>query len=178
MGGWNSGRHGGTDCTDDCRSIDIRRWQRDGLLITGRSFNWQWTQNGETEANIGVTAEDGRVMLSYRYRRNEGEWQNLDYPAKLAITPCTYGGVRYWFTCPAVGCGRRVALLYLGDKYFACRHCYQLAYESQREPDILNGDGGRPKGMHWRTFERLTEEHEQFVGKSLASGLSRFGIIF
>ena len=95
MGGWNSGRHGGTDCTDCCRAIDIRRWQRDGLLVTGRWFNWQWIQNGETVANIGVTAEDGRVMLSYRYRRNEGEWQNLDYPVKLAKTPCTYGGVRY-----------------------------------------------------------------------------------
>lgn len=198
MGGWNSGRHGGTDCTDDCRSIDIRRWQRDGLLITGRSFNWQWTQSGETVANIGVTAEDGRVMLSYRYRRNEGEWQSLDYPVKLATTPCTYGGLRYWFTCPAIGCGRRVALLYLGDKYFACRHCYQLAYESQREPDydrharradkirkrlewepgILNGDGGKPKGMHWRTFERLAAEHEKFVGKSLAAASSRLGIIF
>ena len=179
MGGWNSGRHGGTDCTDDCRSIDIRRWQRDSLLITGRSFNWQWTQSGETVANIGVKAEGGRVMLSYRYRRNEGEWQSLDYPVKLATTSCTYGGVRNWFTGPAVGCGRRVALLYLGDKYFACRHCYRLAYNSQREtkgdrgyrgagkvreklgwmPGIANPPAGKPKGMHWRTYNCLVAKH-------------------
>ncbi len=27
---------------------------------------------------------------------------------------------------------------------------------SNWEPGILNGHGGKPKGMHWRTYERLT----------------------
>jgi hypothetical protein len=37
-----------------------------------------------------------------------------------------------WFICPAVGCGRCVAILY-GGGIFACRHCYRLAYASSRE---------------------------------------------
>ena len=80
---------------------------------------------------------------------------------RIVRTPCNLGGSRAWFICPAVGCGRRVAILY-GGGIFACRHCYQLAYASAREdvcdraarradrlrarlgwePGILNGNGG------------------------------------
>jgi hypothetical protein len=31
--------------------------------------------------------------------------------------------------------------------------------------------------MRWRTFERLTVEHEAFVGKSLAGIAKRFGFL-
>jgi hypothetical protein len=43
MGGYGSGRRFGADCTDDYRSIDVRRWQREGFLNAGQSFNWQWS---------------------------------------------------------------------------------------------------------------------------------------
>src|SRR5215471_7986037 len=32
-----------------------------------------------------------------------------------------------------VGCGRRLAKLYLVNRYFACRHCHQLVYTSPYE---------------------------------------------
>src|SRR5215471_8526308 len=32
-----------------------------------------------------------------------------------------------------VGCGRRLAKLYLVNRYFACRHCHQLVYVSKYE---------------------------------------------
>jgi hypothetical protein len=31
--------------------------------------------------------------------------------------------------------------------------------------------------MHWRTFERLTAEHDAFVGVSLAGMAARLGLI-
>jgi hypothetical protein len=40
----------------------------------------------------------------------------------------------------------------------------------------LNGEGGKPKGMRWRTFEKLTAQHDAFVGQSLAAMAVRFGI--
>jgi len=35
--------------------------------------------------------------------------------------------------CPGAGCDQRVAVLYGPGRYFLCRHCYDLVYESQRE---------------------------------------------
>jgi hypothetical protein len=35
------------------------------------------------------------------------------------------------------------------------------------EPGILNGNGWKPKGMHWNTFERLTAQHDAFVQEYL-----------
>ena len=43
------------------------------------------------------------------------------------------------------------------------------------EPGILNGNGGKPKGMHWRVFERLEARHDALVNASLAGALAKFG---
>jgi hypothetical protein len=75
------------------------------------------------------------IWLAYTIGKNSGNPVDYDYPVRLTTSALPWGGVRYWFTCPAVGCGRRVGCLYLpsGGKYFACRHCYHLAYESSQE---------------------------------------------
>lgn len=193
MGGYGSGRQFGTNVTEDYRQIDIRRWQREGRLFPGNYINWQWLRNGEKAASIGVSVESEQLRLIYNYRDNSsGDWESLNYPVELETTRCHYGGVRYWFTCPAIGCGRRVAILYAGGKYFACRHCYKLAYKSQREtdedrlirkaekirqkldwePGILNRNGWKPKGMHWKTFERLQVAHDACAHRSLV-GLAK-----
>lgn len=188
MGGFGSGRQGGKETTDGYLALDVRRLQR-GLLTPGRAFGWNWTVNGETVASIQMRTEADRVVLRYRVQSNGGEWQEREYPVTLDWTACNYGGRRAWFICPAAGCGRRVALLYLGGAgIFACRHCYRLAYASEREnaidraarraerirerlgweAGILTPPGCKPKGMHWRTFRRLVGEHDAFVGLSLA----------
>jgi len=198
MGGTGSGRRwhfGASDTTDDYRSIDVRRWRRDGLLDSHQSFGWQWSRHGEVVASIQVRTEPGRVILTYRHRSGGSDWQDESYAVYLDWTACHLGGQRPWFLCPGRCCGRRVAILY-GGAIFACRHCYRLAYPSQREtdddraarradrirerlgwePGILNGSGLKPKGMHWRTFEKLTAEHDAFVEESLAGMARRFGI--
>lgn len=192
MGGFGSGRQHGKDTTNSYRTLDVRRLQRDGLLTPGRAFGLNWTRNGETVASIQARAEADRVILMYSHRSGGGEWKREEYPVSLDWTPCTYGGRRAWFRCPAAGCGRRVAVLY-GGGIFACRHCYRLAYACERETHddraarradrirerlgwhvgILNPKGWKPKGMHWRTFERLTAEHDAFAGVTLA-GLAKW----
>lgn len=188
MGGMNSGRRhqGGKDTTDGYRAVDVRRWQREGLLTPGRAFGWQWSRNGKKMASIQVRSEVDQVTLIYRHRSGGGEWQDEQYPVLMAWTPCNYGGKRAWFLCPAAGCGRRVAILY-GGNIFACRHCTRLAYRCQREnlhdratrqadkirdqlawePGILKGHGSKPRGMHGRTYQRLTIKHDALVDVSL-----------
>ena len=200
MGGMGSGRHwhyGAKDTTSDYRTLDVRRWKRDGLLNANQSFGWQWSRDGEVFASIRVRTETEQVVLTYRHRsQGEEEWQDESYHVYLDWTLCHLGGERPWFLCPARGCGRRVAILY-GGGIFACRHCYQLAYPSQREvaydraarqadkirerlgweQGILNPKGWeKPKGMHWRTFERLNKEHDRFVAISLAGMAARFNL--
>ena len=197
MGGSGSGRHyhyGSKSTTDDYRSLDVRRLQRDGLLKPGLNYSWQWLRRDEVVANIGIRTEVDRIILSYRNKRGDEEWQEMNYPVYLEYSACNYGGQRAWFRCPAAGCGRRVAVLYSGG-IFACRHCYRLAYESQREDavdlmarradkirarlgwgaGILNPTGQKPKGMRWHTYERLYSEHETFTQIALNGIAHKFG---
>jgi hypothetical protein len=44
------------------------------------------------------------------------------------------------------------------------------------DASILSLRGGKPKGMHWRTYERLTAKYER-VERRLAATALRFGII-
>ena len=97
-----------------------------------------------------------------------------------------------------MGGGRCAALLYIGGAgIFACRHCYRLAYACQRETaddraarradrirdrlgwqaGILNFNGGKPKGMHWRTFERLQASHDFHVNAALAGMAAKLGLL-
>ena len=142
-----------------------------------------------------MRTETDSVVLDYRNRSNGDEWQDMHYPVYLAWSGCNYGGERAWWLCPAVGCGRRVAVLFGGNVY-ACRHCHQLAYQTQREQahdragrradtirkrlgwaaGILNGNGGKSKGMHWRTFERLQSTHDAHVNQALAGMSAKLGL--
>jgi len=194
MGGFGSGSKWGKDCTDDMRQIDIRQLARHGYLRVGMAYGWRWKRRGEVVASINVTVDIDRVWFTYRQRERGGEWQDMRYPVRVERTACHLGGLRIWWQCPAANCGRRVAVLY-GGGVFACRHCYRLAYRSQREtdsdratrrvdvlrnrlgwePGALNGNGQKPKGMHWRTFERLEAQHNALVTQSLAGVMAKFG---
>ena len=198
MGGRGSGRrcrYAKRSTTDDHNALDVRRLQRDGVLKPGYSCNWAWYRGGREIASIGIRSSSESVILSYQSKAEDGEWQDMEYPIPLEWTNCNYGGQRAWFRCPAAGCGRRVAILYSG-KVFACRHCYNLAYESQREsesdlfarradkirrmlgwqPGILNPNGWKPKGMRWQTFEALRAQHDAMVNVALEGISRKFGL--
>ncbi len=194
MGGFGSGRTNGKPCTDATRRLDIRKMQREGCLTPGAAFSWEWRSDGQVAAAINVTVQADRVTLSYRQREDSSEWRDMNYSIWLDRTPCQFGGERVWWRCPAYGCGRRCAVLH-GGAVFACRRCYRLAYRCQREtPDdramrqadkirqrlgwdvgIMNPPGGKPKGMHWRTFDKLVAEHDELVQCSLVGAMARLG---
>jgi hypothetical protein len=173
--------------------VVVRYLYREGLLKPRRSFSLRWSRAGRETGSIrGVVSGDGRpeqITLLYRHRSGASrEWEDVQEPVSFEWTACTFGGERPWFICPGAGCGRRVALLYGPGRYFLCRHCYDLVYESQRENAMyralrraqtirerLGGSANmmksfpeKPKGMHWKTYERLWWEHHEADMEQLA----------
>lgn len=148
------------------RAIDVRRWQRDGLL-SGGYFGWQWTdsESGEVRSNIGVHPEQDRVMLSY-----SANGHSFRPYIQTTTTPCTFGGSRVWFRCPR--CNERCAKLFLRWGHFRCRTCNQISYRTQSEDQIgrlwiaqakiearLGPDLARPRFMRQKTFDQLRERY-------------------
>jgi hypothetical protein len=199
MGGWGSGRHWRSkETTTDYRRFDIHSLSRGGWLNPGETFISRWYVRGVEQSAIRGWAERDRIVVSYRHQSPGSDWENLEYPIFLERTRCYYGGSRTWFLCPGRSCGRRVGVLY-GRRLFLCRHCRQLAYESQREAPHdralsrvfamqermgckgLCADDGLPprrKGMHKRTYERLSQQFNLAEMQLNLAGLARFGIGF
>ena len=169
MGGSNTGRRWDSKATtSEYRQLDIRLWQRSGLLVVGRSFAWQpW------EVDVVTSMKRDEPNLVRLYDMDGPGRRSEPYRVCIEWTPCNYGGSRAWFVCPR-SCGQRVAILY-GDGKPACRHCRELSYQSQHESPRYRGLqrartirrnlGGsirlaepfppKPKGMHWLTYVRL-----------------------
>jgi hypothetical protein len=196
MGGEGSGnwyRFDKKTTTGECHSLDVRYLHHEDLLTPGRWFSLRWSRAGRQTGSIRGAVEGNarpeRVILLYSHRKGpDGEWEDVREPVPLSWTSCNFGRERPWFICPGVGCGRRVAILYAPGRYFLCRHCYDLVYESQRDNamyralhkalairKILGGSANmtepfpeKPKGMHWRTYERLWWEHHEAEMEQLA----------
>jgi hypothetical protein len=193
LGGVGSGnwyRFNKKSTTNEYQSIDVRYLYRNRLLEPGHYFSLRCSRAGRQTGSMGSVAHRDQVTLLYRHRRGPGgEWEDVKQTVPLTWTACNFGGGRPWFVCPGAGCARRVAVLYGPGRYFLCRHCYDLSYQSQRDnsmyralhraQDIRRRLGGsanmmepfpdKPKGMHWKTYERLWWEHheaemEQLVG--------------
>ena len=190
--------YGGRTTCESCKSIDVRRWNREGRLRAGQCFSSSWTRGGAPSGSISVQTETDAVLLTFRRRSWEDtDWQSVEQRVPITWTACHFGGRRPWFRCPGCTggqyCGRRVALLYVASGLFACRRCYGLAYESQQEavhyrwlgkaqkirmrlggsPNMLEVFPDRPKGMHRKTYDRLRRAHDLADGKAMM-GLTQF----
>jgi hypothetical protein len=153
-------------------SLDVRRLSRRGLLQAGSYFSWRWTRDGEPCGGIGIHSRENSLRLAYSWTRDD-QPRNMSYDVPITRTSCCFGGSRPWFFCPR--CSRRCAVLYglARDGRFGCRVCLRLVYAIEAESPIdrcwrqqrkiearLADDGGRPKGMRRRTFERLCAKWE------------------
>ena len=199
MGGLGSGWYGdrnGKQTTAGSYSIDIRQLFREGSHLLGQSAKWNWSINGKPVASVGVLITYGDVCITYRHKTHKGYWSDVANTVDLEWTDCHYGGQRPWFQCPNRYCGKRVAILYIGDS-IGCRQCRGLVYESQRENEcnrssraadklrdrlgwkrgFLHGEGYRPKGMHRATFERLASSHQQVTQQALTGIAERFNLV-
>jgi hypothetical protein len=165
----------GRGTVDAHLSLDVNHLQRKNILQPCWVGDLHWVREGEKIGTLSVRAEADQVHLFYRVQIS-GEPADVNETVRIARKPCRLGGSRPYFICPGAvkeaHCGRRVCKLYLARRYFLCRHCYGLAYASQREGpqdrrlrrvvklrQRLGGDSyTKPKGMWQRTYERLREQ--------------------
>ena len=105
---------------------------------------------------------DGKPLLGLSYTVKNR--QSLEYwveeVIRLQCTRPNFGGERWWFACPRMvdgeECGRRVGKLYRPPegRYFACRHCLHLTYESCQKSHRYGGLSpwwlGKPQGRRSR----------------------------
>lgn len=189
-GGYERKRTKGTVTND--RVLDIRHWQRERLMTPGQCFNLVWGQQDDLILGVAVRVEEHQVVLAYRYPQEDGSWTLIENPVALDWVPGHFGGRRSWFRCPTEGCGKRVAILYLGGTRFACRHCLNLAYSSQRQNPVdrnlyrvskirsrlgeverLGDFPKKPKGMRWRTYEGLLSDANAATLRAMRAVLSQ-----
>lgn len=129
---------------ENCRTVSIyefKKWNRlngfDSGMITWTN-SWSEKKNSVSYTIQIDKNEESYLKLTYTIT---DQWTNEKYDIEqkypIVSLPCHYGGKRYFFQCSlfknGIYCGRKVAKLYLGAgiKYFGCRHCYDLTYESR-----------------------------------------------
>jgi hypothetical protein len=174
---------GGAQRLDAASRVDFIIF--DAWLSAGQHFTTSWTFGGEPAGSMNVRTEPGAVVLVCQTRSwHAAEWKPITQRVPITWTGCHFGGRRPWFICSVCSdgqyCGRRVAILYGAGTYFACRHCYGLAYETQQQSarwrgfataqkirmrldgsvDLLEPFPEKPRRMHRRTYERLHHAYE------------------
>ena len=123
------------------------------------------------------------MQSKYTHKKTEKIKQRIYFDR----TPCNYGGDRIWFRCPP--CGRRCAVVYASGKYYFCRVCCNLTYETcnqtPRDRRFSKADKLRkrigakagafnslplfkPKGMHYTTWMKIRNEIQHLESMGFA----------
>ena len=170
MGGYGSGRRSDNPKIEDCNSLDANQLNRGGCLKSGWCGTTTWSRNGVKTSSIGMHATADYLHIGYSSKQHG----SLIQPIPIERLLCRFGGSRAYFRCK---CSKRVVKLYLAGKDFLCRHCHRLPYSSKNESHWdralrqrskqrrrLSRNIGleaymaqKPKGMWWRTYQRLQE---------------------
>src|SRR5260370_42061548 len=124
MGGYNSGRWGGWPTVESCSSLvlsadrvtrPIREAMRkrgmhtipDGRHLDIHWHTWQWARHGKSEpwAEVEIRLElrtySGPAWLRYDVDHFSHPTGPQHYPVLIVTTPCPFGGIRWWWLCPA-----------------------------------------------------------------------------
>lgn len=162
--------------TDEFLELSIYGFRRKGFwrYMFG-TISWSWGNN-PPHASIGYSILGDTIQLSWT---SHGEEFIQDIP--LASVSVGYGQ-KYFFCCPS--CGRHVAILYAGQKFY-CRHCYGITYEScQKSHDTFPKKLGFKTDSQFRNFMKtaeyektLMERHRdkgKRVGKAMLRRLTRY----
>jgi len=105
---------------EEASALDVSYLSRHGYLVAGSWKRLYWRRHGQVRLEGLVKAFDDHLTIDIGFHTH---WIGMTQ------TPCHFGGHRCWFICRQ--CGTRMAVLYMRHGRFACRHCQQIAYQSQ-----------------------------------------------
>jgi hypothetical protein len=173
----------------------MSRW----LLGGRRTVEQTWTIDIGTLRRAGYCGKpapnwwkscDKLYVLGFWPKTWRDGWIELPYQTlQTEQVPSRFGGERFYFRCD---CGRRVEKLHSArGKPWRCRHCCHLTYatrqatareryqiKAQKISERLGGSSyldfpPKPKGMHWKRYQRLRMQHDEAVDYFLAMTAGR-----
>ena len=154
---------------DSLKKIQTWFLRKHGYFLSGwKSGIITWTNKwNNAKSSISIESEifehESFIRLIYTQTDRETESKkDFDQKIPLTTTACHFGGERYWFICSVyksgVYCGRRVGVLYKAGDYFACRHCYELTYNSRNLGGIFKEIG---QIISTQELEKLREKSKE-----------------
>jgi hypothetical protein len=180
---------------DDFAAIEIDHLRKGGQLEPQSSFDLIWRHAGMQAIGVSGSVTGDAIAISWLADRGGGPC-NVEVWVDLCHTRCHFGGSRIWFQCPR--CHSRCGKLYLALDRLLCRHCVGAAYRCQSETqadrarrlarrvrrrlgastNLAVPITDKPKGMHWRKFDVLTEQcriAEAVAVADIARRMNRLG---
>ena len=130
---------------EECRVISVfslnkHQYFSGKIYFGAASWSHMGRKTGHLDLMISMSPGEENICFQHTYPCPfTGLSLSIEYQVKLLSSPCYFGGHRWWFACPVkeygITCTRRVGVLYLPPrvKYFGCRHCYNLTYNSCKD---------------------------------------------
>lgn len=152
-------------------NLSIFRLKKAGILGSESLWKISWSSNfGGDDESIELIYSfnsDPNIRLIYQIKNLWSDSsETLDYTISLTTSRCHYGGKRYWFICPLminkIPCQRRVGVLYLVGKYFGCRKCQEIVYNSQKSRYGFRGFFRHYFRLGCQTEEKLKNTRVKF----------------
>lgn len=150
MGGYGSGRPSIRPAFESALRIDLASEATQAALSAGStsSGTWTWYSGDASIGSVRYTlntsrGSSGSLRLDYTVS-NLPTSQTID----LATSRPNFGGLRWWFVCPAFLARHerrlvRCVCLPSGQRYFASRAAHRLNYQSQKDSRNLSQFIGR-----------------------------------
>jgi hypothetical protein len=179
MGGLGSGGHNskGRRIVEGQYRLDASDLKRRGLCRTGNISHIYWKGSDNAPGpSLKVIGGEDAITLAYSWKRGQEPWQQHQERVALRHHQRHFGGCETYFLCPRCAC--TVKRLYGASVRYLCRTCHNLVHASTQErpgnratrknqklrrrvgAEIGLGDeiGPKPKGMHQKTFEQISEQ--------------------
>ncbi len=161
--------------SDSLHRVSASFLRKGGYFNSGcKAGTVTWSVRGESTGSISIYSyiqDEEYLTFSYtNTNRETDEKVDYNYRIPLTTTPCHFGGKRYWFICPwyvnGQYCGRRVGVLFMSGKHFACRHCHNLSYNSRNQTH-----GGKYSVLSSVfSYEARAQKLEEQIKRSIYAG--------